>query len=284
MLVKLDGVRSATTALQKSGLDWTVREEPVYDSSDRVIPSHKTIVRADTGQRLSVVKKSFHPIDNYVFSFFDIICQRYGATYQYGGMINNGCKVFLQASLDAFEIQKGDEIVPYICLLNSFDSSSSLKAFISPVRLFCSNQLTKCIRSATTNISIRHTSGIHEKVNEGFRIFNLSVAGLQVFKQKASFLAKKPVNKKQVNQFLDEMVPINTESKSTRIKNKRKRIVELFTCGKGNKGQSCWDLFNGYAEHLDWDGKGCPDRLLESRLFGHRASSKGKAFEVAMAL
>ena len=38
-----------------------------------------------------------------------------------------------------------------------------------------------------------------------------------------------------------------------------------------------------FFEHVDWDGNGEKDRLIDSRLFGYRAGQKGKAFDLALA-
>lgn len=94
-------------------------------------------------------------------------------------------------------------------------------------------------------------------------------------------LARKNVNDRQVKVFLDELIP---ETGTTRTSNARQRVLELFRNGKGNHGRTCWDLVNGYAEHLDWDGGGEQDRLIDSRLFGYRAEQKARAFDLALAL
>ncbi len=111
--------------------------------------------------------------------------------------------------------------------------------------------------------------------------FDLSITSFGLFVNKAKILAHKTINERQVRQFLDELIP---DSGSTRSKNARERVVELYRSGKGNHGRSGWDLVNGFAEHIDHDGNGDQDSLIDSRLFGYRAAQKSRAFDLALAM
>ena len=283
MVTRLEGVRSAEAALEKAGLAWGIRQEPIYDVDRDKIPTHKAIVRADTGDRLAVVKNSYEPVDNFTFGFFDVLCNRFGARYEFAGSVGQGQKVWLQARVGSFFAEKSDEVRTYITLLNSFDQSTSLRVLLGGVRMFCNNQLTKCIDSASLNICIRHSSSIHEKLDQAFTLMDQSLSGFRVFEKKAQFLARKSVNGAQVQRFLDIVLP-NENDESSRIRNARDRTVQLFESGKGNTGRSAWHLFNGFVERLDTDGGGDQDRLEFSRQFGYRADRKGRAFQAALAL
>jgi phage/plasmid-like protein (TIGR03299 family) len=282
MLTKLSGgVRTAQEALFKCGLLWSVAERPVFDTEHRVIPTHVALHRSDTGAQLSIVKKSYRWIDNSVFGFFDCACKRHHAEYVGGGLLNGGRRVFLVVRLGKSEIQRGDEICNDLLLCNSFDSTSALFSVTIPWRMICSNQMSRALREGTKNLSIRHTSGIEERAIEAFRLYDMSTSSFSVFINQSRLLARKHVTDLQVKQFLDQLMPL---SESTRSKNARERVIELFHSGKGNKGQSAFDLVSGYVEHLDHDGGGDQDSLISSRLFGFRASQKSKALDLAMAL
>jgi hypothetical protein len=220
-------------------------------------------------------------VDNGVFGFFDAVCKKHSAEYVSGAALDGGRRVFLSCRVGQMEIQRGDEVDCNLLLLNSFDSSCALRAMILPKRIVCSNQLSRAASESIAHISIRHTSGAQDRVFEAFRLFNLSLTSFSMFGNKARLLAHKMVNERQVQHFLDGMIP---DSGSTRSKNARARVVDLFRTGKGNHGRSAWDLVNGYVEHVDWDGDGDQDRLTDSRLFGYRAGQKVKAFDLALAL
>jgi phage/plasmid-like protein (TIGR03299 family) len=283
MLTNLSGksIRTAEQALAASGLSWGISENSVYDAAGRPMKGYKALCRSDTGAQLSIVKDTYYPISNDVFGFFDAVCKRQNAEYVAGGSLDGGRRVFLSAKVGRMEIVRGDEVDCHLILLNSFDGSSSLRALICPWRLVCSNQLSRAAKESVTNISIRHTSGIDTRVLEAFRLFNMSMTSFGLFVNKSKLLAHKNINAQQVKLFLDEMVP---DSGSTRSKNSRERVVSLFQSGKGNNGRTAWNLVNGFVEHLDWDGDGEKDRLIDSRLFGYRAAQKAKAFDFALTL
>lgn len=283
MLTNLSGksIRTAEQALAASGLSWGIRESSVYDAAGKPMKGYKALCRTDTGAQLSIVKDTYSTIDNSVFGFFDAVCKKQNAEYVAGGSLDGGRRVFLSARVGRMEIQRGDEVDCNLILLNSFDGSSSLRALICPWRLVCSNQLSRAAKESVANISIRHTSGINDRVLEAFKLFNMSMTSFGLFVNKSKLLAHKNINSQQVKQFLDEMVP---DSGATRSKNARDRVVSLFQSGKGNHGRTAWDIVNGYVEHLDWDGEGEKDRLIDSRLFGYRAQQKARAFDLALAL
>jgi phage/plasmid-like protein (TIGR03299 family) len=282
MLTQLSGVKTAQEALVKSGLAWGIREGEVYDATGKLIPTHKSLTRSDTGERLAVVRKSYQWIDNSTFGFCDALCRKHNAEYVSGGSLDGGRRVFLSLSLGGAEIQRDDEVRNNVIISNSFDGGSAFCALSSPIRLVCSNQLSRAVRESTMSIAVRHTSGAQERALAAFRLFDLSMVSFGVFVNKARLLSKKSVSDKQVKLFVDTMIP---DSGFTRSKNARQRVVELFHTGKGNEGRpSAWTLVNGLVEHLDWDGNGEQDRLIDSRLFGYRAAMKSKAFDLALAL
>jgi phage/plasmid-like protein (TIGR03299 family) len=280
MLTKLTGVKTAEEALAKCGLLWGVRAGPVYDATGKLIPTHVSLTRSDTGAQLSIVKKSYQWVENGIFGFMDGVVKKHNAEYISGGVLDGGKRVFLQLSLGGTEIQRGDELRNTLIFFNSFDATTSFSAVSSSLRLVCSNQLTKAIRDGAMNLSIRHTSGIQERTLEGFRLFDMSVISFQAWANKLRLLARKNVNDRQVKMFLDEMIP---DTGSSRSRNARNRVVELHRSGKGNNGDSMYSLLNGYVEHQDFDG-GDRDSLAFSRLLGYRASEKARAVDVCLAL
>ena len=86
-----------------------------------------------------------------------------------------------------------------------------------------------------------------------------------------------------VGEVTDEML-INGGRSLTIMKNKRDTVERLFETGKGNKGQSVWDLYNGATEWVDHYKGNNEEKRFASAMFGDGANIKGKAFQSAMAL
>ena len=282
MLVKLNGCKSAESALDKSGLAWSVEPAPLVTGNGLDVTSHKALYRSDTKRVLGVVGADYEIIQNTTaFAFFDVIAERYGARYEYAGVIKNGRKIFLQAKLGkSFDVVRGDTVDCFVTLVTSHDGSSSLRAFLTPIRLFCQNQLIRAIKAATTNILLKHTSNVNDRLRDAMNVFHMSTQAFEVFEEKSRYLARKLVDKQMVERFLNEVI----ETDSTRAENQKEKVRELFEHGRGNTGKSAWHLYNGVTEWIDHDRTSDPEKALESSIFGSGALLKEKAFATAMAL
>jgi phage/plasmid-like protein (TIGR03299 family) len=283
MLIKLDNVKSAEEALLRSGLDWSVEQTPVMTGNGLTIDSHKALFRSDTQGILGVVGSDYAPIQNVTaFAFFDVICEKHNANYEYAGIIKEGKKIFLQAKLGkSFDAVPGDKVDCFVTMVTSHDGSSSLKAFLTPIRLFCQNQLIRAIKAATTNIALRHTSNVEERIQDAFKVFSMSSNAFDCFKTKAKYLAHRMVDRRMVENFLKEVI---ADTDSTRAKNQREKVLELFEHGRGNTGKTAWHLYNAACEYVDHDRTSDPEKALDSAMFGSGSALKELAFEKSLAL
>jgi phage/plasmid-like protein (TIGR03299 family) len=211
-----------------------------------------------------------------------VIAERHGASYEYAGVIKEGRKIFLQAKLGkSFDAVPGDTVDCYVTLVTSHDGSSSLRAFLTPIRLFCQNQLIRAIKAATTNVMLKHTSNVNERLQDALHVFKVSTDGFAIFQEKAKYLARKLVDKQMVERFLNEIVE---DTGSTRAKNQKEKIHELFENGRGNTGKSAWHLYNAATEFVDHDRTSDPEKALDSAMFGSGSLLKEKAFTAAVTL
>jgi hypothetical protein len=167
-------------------------------------------------------------------------------------------------------------------MATSHDGSSSMRCFLTPIRLFCENQLIIAIKNATTNVVLRHTSGAAVKMQQAFEVFATARNAFLIFKQKAKYLAQKQVDRERVKRFLDDVV--GPDDKSTRVRNNRETVTRLFESGKGNFGKNSFQLYNAVTEWVDHERTKDFEKRLESAMFGSVAVIKEKAFEAAMAL
>lgn len=281
MLIKLNGIKSAEEAMELSGLAWAVDQAPLITGNGISVDTHKALYRNDTNRILGVVGRDYTPIQNTTaFAFFDVIAEKYGASYEYAGIIKEGRKIFLQAKLgQSFQAAPGDTVESYITLVTAHDGSSSLRAFLTPIRLFCQNQLIQAIKSATTNIALKHTPNVNERIRDAMHVFQMSNEAFEVFEGKAKYLAQKVVDRQMVARFLAELIP---DTGSTRSKHQKAKIEELFVHGCGNTGKSAWHLYNAAAEFVDHERSANAEKALESAMFGSGALLKEKAFETAL--
>jgi len=282
MLIKLNGIRSAEQALEKANLMWSVEQAPLVTGNGLEVNSHKALYRSDSKKVLGVVGQDYEIIQNTTaFAFFDVVAERYGARYEYAGIIKEGRKIFLQAKLGkSFDVVRGDTVDCFVTLVTSHDGSSSLRAFLTPIRLFCQNQLIRAIKAATTNVMLKHTSNVNDRIRDAMNIFHMSTQAFEVFEEKARYLARKIVDKQMVERFLNEVI----DGSSTRAKNQREWVRELFENGRGNSGKSAWHLYNGAVEFVQYARTSDPEKSLDSAMFGTGAALAQKAFEASLVL
>jgi len=282
-MIKLGSLKTAEEAIVAAGMNFAVEQTPIMGCNGMDIKSHKLLFRSDDNQPLGVVGSGYVPIQNsHAFSFMDVLAEKHGATYEYGAVIKGGRRILIQARLgNPFDVRPGDKVEQFVTLVNSHDGSTSLRAFFTPIRLFCMNQLSIALAKATSAINLRHTANIEFRIRDALQVFNLSGEYFAVFKQKAAYLSQKIVDTAMVNRFLDEVMK---DTGSTKNENQRQDVVRLFENGKGNGRGTAWDLWNGMTEFIDHERGSNPDKRLESSMFGQGSHLKQASFEAAMEL
>ena len=71
-----------------------------------------------------------------------------GVSYETAGSLQGGRKVWLLARMPHRYIIAGDEIAPYLVVMNSHDGSSGIKVAMTPIRVVCQNTLNLALDSA----------------------------------------------------------------------------------------------------------------------------------------
>jgi hypothetical protein len=192
--------------------------------------------------------------------------------------------VILQAKIgDDWEARKGDVITNNIVVVNSHDGSLPFKAFFTPKRLWCINQLYGAIKSAVSNVSIRHTSNSNDKMYNALLVFNCAVQYFDMFKEKARQLSQKIVDQKMIDSFITSVFG-DVESKNKSKQSSIDMVEHLIHSGKGNTGKSVWDLYNGvteYVDHYRYNNKPNSDALNTASALLTGVGLKEKAWHVA---
>lgn len=268
-----DELKTAREIIESKGLDWEVKSEPIYTGIVRkdsvgvettsydVIQGRDAIVRQDNRSTLGIVTDRYVTIQNVeAFGFLDALVGQNQAIYENAGLFYGGRRVFLQVRLpNDIEIaaNREDRIRKYLLVTNSHDGKGSLRAFYTPERIVCSNQLSGLFKSdeAKEGVSIRHTGDIGAKVSEAQRILGLSVKYYDELSEVFNYLAKKPVTTQQVRGYLETLIPDRKDAKNnTRAENIRSEIEQLFRHGKGNElpgiSGTAWALVNGVSEYV----------------------------------
>lgn len=187
--------KTSADVMATAKLDWTVDKCPLYakigvdptndEGLDKInetlsdldghihgkdlyveCPNAYSTYRMDKNIPLGVVKNKYTIVQNTeAFKFFDDAIGANKAIWQTAGLFGRGERVFVSAKLPNNILVKGDPVENYLIFTNSHDGSGGVKILFSPIRVVCKNTLTAAIRSSTNYVTMRHTNGVHDKLN-----------------------------------------------------------------------------------------------------------------------
>ena len=83
------------------------------------------------------------------------------------------------------------------------------------------------------------------------------------FGEVANKLRAELFTRDNMTELTEQLIPL-TENDSTKRVNKREQLIELFTNGRGNVGESKWDALNAVTEYETHTGKQSTEKFLRS--------------------
>jgi hypothetical protein len=135
---------------------------------------------------------------------------------------------------------------------------------------------------------ISHTKNWENRLNQAKDSFHAALRGLQSFEKIANQLDKVKMTSDECRGFTSILLPDPERKKdengkeievraTSRISNRREKIVDLFANGAGNLGATRWDALNGLTEYvnhhnnigkLEKGGRQAAERRMVSSLMG----------------
>ena len=220
------GSETSAEVLKKSGLDFEVLQEPVFDGLGYPIEGYRNNYKSDSRQCLGIVSDKYKICQNRdAFAFIDGLI---GPDAQYANA--GACKDYrvnwIQVKLKPRTIM-GDEYNNFLYFKNSFDGGSSVKVCVTPVRIACSNMLNLAIRRAERVFSIRHTGDIAGKIREADMTLRLSEEYITEVQEEYVRLARIKYTQQQVNSFWEQLFPIEKDASITAKNNAEKKRDQM---------------------------------------------------------
>ena len=167
--------------------------------------------------------------------------------------LESGKKFALSVNLgdDILKVNN-DEIHAHLNFVSSHDGSLNLKAYDSTIRIVCMNTLRWSLEAAgEVGFTIRHTKNAEVALDNLPELVNNILKGRVNFKEVMEYLESCKVDSNDALAMAAGyfMVESGAEKLSTRSLNAATEITNLFANGKGNRGQSLYDLVNGATEY-----------------------------------
>ena len=168
----VSGANSAYEVCKLAGLDYQVNTEAIYTSDGVKIPNMVATRRYDRIENAiipstvyGVVSNRYEPVQNYRgFDFIDTLFNHNGFQVETAGQFDNGKIVWVEAKLPE-RVMVGEKIMPYLVFTNRHDGKGSVRVFLSPVRIICSNTLNLAIRGAKgRSFNVRHTATASQRL------------------------------------------------------------------------------------------------------------------------
>lgn len=212
-------------ALIAAGLDWRVRQEPIYTDTEEQIDGYCANVRETDRKVLGVVTERYKVIQNEeAFAFTDALLGE-GVRYETAGSLQGGRKVWVLAHMPHEYIISGERISPYLLFSNTHDGSGAVKVALTPIRVVCNNTLNLALSTAKRCWSTIHTGDIQNKMQEAKNTLLLAETYMDSLGKEFENLRMKKLNDKQVMEYIEILLPIEDGSTPQQIRN-MKRLQE----------------------------------------------------------
>jgi phage/plasmid-like protein (TIGR03299 family) len=155
---------SVQDAIDRAGLDWTVRREQLY-LADGTTVDRFAVVRNTDNRVLGTVGTDWRPIQNSkAFSVLEPFVAAGQATVETAGSLFDGGRVWMLLKIsrpDAVIVPGADDRVSkHVLAAVGHDGTLSFTLGITPIRVVCNNTLSVALGDGLkTHVKIRHTAG-----------------------------------------------------------------------------------------------------------------------------
>jgi phage/plasmid-like protein (TIGR03299 family) len=240
--------------LEKSGLDYTVTKQPVYnfDGVDYAqIPNRFVTTRDNDGHTYDVVSDQFEIIQNRdAFDFVNYIGD--DLSFEKAGETANGM-IYIIGKLPEVNIL-GDAFIPHVIFRNGFNGKVKITAAVCPLRLVCQNQFNFAFKNTANTMTIRHVRNAESKLIEARETLRLAADYMQELNTMAERFAGMKISGARAEKVAKYLFPIPEDTRINPMKlkvltegrEKFKRAIDADD--NANFKGTAWGLINAYTD------------------------------------
>lgn len=313
---RLDPDQPLETWLEKAGMDYEVKESPIFHNrwitnenkgasikrlaaqnflSFKPVPGKKILTRSDTDGILSIVTDRYNVVQpKAVMEFFRDLVEDQGFKIHTAGVLKDGSRVWALAETGKeFAVSGQDRIGGYLLLATSYDGKFSTTAQFTSVRVVCNNTLSWSLNMSEDQsagiVRIPHTSEFDATaVKEELGLLgDLGTEGWNNFQENVIKLSEYKVTKRQAIDFFLELLGVEEEAEGRQLQT-TKKLLAFYESGPGSdfisSHNTTWGLVNAVSFLTDHARRGRTDRRFDSASFGSGAKLKAEAFGKALEL
>lgn len=259
---QVDEAPTSKDALRLAGLDWEVKQNPVFTESGFEIPNYKANVRSSDNTVLGIVTDRYKVVQNHeAFAFTDSIIDTGEVFYETAGSLRNGKTIWLLARMPEKNIL-GDKFDPYLCFTNSHDGTGAVKVCCTPIRVVCNNTLNLALNTATRCWSTKHIGDISSKLEEARYTLKMADKYMTKLDEEADKLANQKISEDEIAKILDEMFPVNENDSDRKKANKAEAKNQIMICYMAPDIAKFLGTRYGFLNAVsDWCGHATPKRM-----------------------
>ena len=210
----VEGILTASEALELSGLDWTVSKRPAgYIAEDGTwvgVPGQFALVRDTDGQFYGNATDEYNIYQNFeCFEFLDSLVDSGDAKYDTAGSLAKGRRVFMTALVgEGFTVRDADDkIETYLLVTTSHDAKQSLVVAVVTVRVVCQNTLTLGLNTAKTKWTLRHKNTLAGKIEDARNSLGIAMAHQDAMQDEIDRMLDIEVTKDEFKNILVASLP-----------------------------------------------------------------------------
>ena len=281
---RVEEALTSKDALHHSGLDWTVRQEPMMTETFLTVPGCKANIRNDNNAILGVVSDSYQIVQNEeAFAFTDALLGE-GVRYETAGSLDGGRKVWLLARLPEKYQLVGEDVDPYIVFTNTHDGSGAIKVAPTPIRVVCQNTLNLALNTAKRCWSTKHTSNVHSRMEDARNTLFYADKYMKALQQEAERLSMQRVTDKMFYNLIDKLMPVEDDaSEQTKANNLKLRsdVINRYFYAPDlvDLPKNGWRFINAISDHATHAQplrmtKNYQENLFDKVITGHPLTDK----------
>ena len=214
--------------VKELGQNFEVDVEPMKTDLLGHISSYYAVRRTDTNKLLSVVNHYPTLVQNErMFNVIEYLIPN-EATFECGGSLGLGQKVFGVFKLSQTMKLIDDDVDSYVLVINDHTKSDGKITIInSPVRLVCMNMLQHAVSNSRYCYRVPCTDDISTNRNIGQSIFENSETFVKFANKFAEKLLKKHIDDAAHDKILDVMFPYETTAEGDIINSKTNENISI---------------------------------------------------------
>lgn len=241
--------------LKRAGLDWEVGIRPLYrhlSDGTAVESSRLETYRMDHEEiELGAVKSRYEVLQNKdAFAFGDSLVDDGTAHWEQAGMQHKGSRVFMTMLLnDEFTVLGQEPFKTYLFLNLGHDGGRSVLGFVTPIRVFCTNQTPAVRASNLGSFTVQHTSSMNERLATAADALRRTGEYQAILRDEAEILAATQVTDKKAKLLVASLIPDRRANRDGMIEGIMANYAFSPTI-EGYRGTG-WGLLNATTEYMD---------------------------------